>query len=103
MRARGFVNTSIQKPFAIYGMPPKMLMLVMVFVGLFYLICSFLAFKATAFIGSIAIFVICAGWLYLKNSQDWHFEDAYFSSLSFCKGKKIRHLIAGWPTDGSKK
>ncbi len=103
MRARGFINTAIQKPFSIYGMPPKLFMLAMVFTLLFYLICSLLDFRATAFIGSIAIFAVLAVWLFIKNSKDCHFEYVFFNGRSFWKGKKTRHLIAGWPTDGSKK
>ena len=103
MKARSAIFMAIQKPFALFGISPKLAMIVLIPAALLFQALLTAGLMALAF---LALLLVCAAgalFLWWLNRKDWHIEQVLLIGLPWFKGKKIRHLISGPPVEKAKK
>lgn len=98
MKASSFVFIGVQKPLTLFGLPPKVMVLVIAAMG-----CSFgvmVAVGLATFAIPVAVVVVVClwAWLWRKNNRDWHFGNYLFATPRFwaARGKEA-NFLAGHP------
>lgn len=102
MKARSAIFTAVQKPFAMFGLPPKLTLVVLIPAVLLFQILLTAGLMAAGF---FALVLTCAGgglFLWRMNKRDWHMEQMLLIGLPWFKGKTTRHLISGPPVRRAK-
>ena len=97
MKARSVIFTAVQKPLALFGIPPKLASFVLIPAALLFQILLTAGLMAVAF---FALVLSCVGGgllLWRLNRRDWHIEQVLLVGLPWFKGKSSRHLISGPP------
>ena len=97
MKARSAIFTALQKPFAMFGLPPKLTLVMLIPAVLLFQILLTAGLMAAGF---FALVLSCAGgglFLWRLNKRDWHMEQMLLIALPWFKGKTTRHLISGPP------
>ncbi|MEW5728044.1 MAG: hypothetical protein AB1918_09485 [Pseudomonadota bacterium] len=95
MKARSVVFTHVQWPFAVFGLPPKLMV--------FSLTAGVVVYVLTIVFGAIAVSVIAFGltivgalWLsYRVARTDRHVESVFLTTLAFWGSSPRRWLLAG--------
>ncbi|MFN4277980.1 MAG: hypothetical protein ACK4FJ_16925 [Ferrovibrio sp.] len=83
MKATSFVFTGVQKPMTLFGLPPKVMFLVIAAMGCSFGILVAVGLAPLAVPASVVLVVVLWTWLWRKNNRDWHFGNYLFSTPRF--------------------
>ena len=97
MKARSLILTTAQKPFTIFGMPPKLFVIVGACGLAVFLLFTSANLKGTALIATFVVMVLGFSYIVRKNRENCHIEQLITIGLPFFKGKPYRQLIPGFP------
>lgn len=99
MKAPSDILTTAQKPFTIFGMPPKLFALVAGLGVLTLMLLSTFKLKVLAFFAAGAVMIFGFYYIWKLNQEDCHVEQKVTVGFKFFKGKNERHLVAGFPQE----
>lgn len=103
MKARSLILTTAQKPFTIFGMPPKLFGVVSGLGIAIFLLLTTADLKVTALLATAAFMVVGFGYIVRKNRENCHIEQHVTIGLPFFRGKSYRQLTPGLPKRKSSK
>lgn len=95
MKATSHIFQSLQAPVTIFGLPPKLLIIVLGASTPVIPILTLFGLSALSLIAPIIFFVIGGAITWRMRRKDPHCETVIFIPKQFFKGKKQRLLIAG--------
>ncbi|MBS4047934.1 hypothetical protein [Ferrovibrio sp.] len=99
MKASSFVFTGVQKPLTLFGLPPKVMILVIAGMGCTFGLMVGVGFAPLAIPTSLAVVICLWTWLWRKNNQDCHFGNYLFSTPRFWASRgKTAFFLAGRAT-----
>lgn len=95
MKATSYIFQSVAPPVTVFGLPPKLIVIVMGCAIPFAPIFAFAGVGWLSLIGPLFLFLCGAAFLWRLRRKEPHCETVYFMPTRFFKGKKTRALVVG--------
>ena len=97
MKARAVVFTHVQRPFNIFGFPPKMVALSAFGAMAIWVLCIATGFPGAAMLVAIATMAVELAGCYVLGKTDHHVESVFLLGTRFWRLSTRRWLVAGTP------
>ncbi len=97
MKARAVVFTHVQRPFTIFGLPPKMVGVAASGAMAVWMICIAAGLAAVAQLVAAAVMALALAGCYWLAKTDHHVESVLLLSTRFWRTSSRRWLLAGSP------
>lgn len=102
MKARAVVFTHVERPFTVFGLPPKMVGIAAFVTMTVWMICIMAGFAGSAMMVAAATFAIGLAVCYWLGKSDPHVETVFLLATRFWRHSSRKWLLAGAPPNRSR-